>query len=112
MGDLGLADGPVTFSVRAVDPCRTETAHDTTVVLDTTPPVVTYSEPSQATYDTDDFSSIVYSVDDGTGSGVASDSVTFDGAPSENGAVIDMFFLDAGTHTAVVTATDNIGQHG
>ena len=112
LGDLGLADGPVTFSVRAVDPCRTETAHDTTVVLDTTPPVVTYSEPSQAMYDTDDFSSVVYSVDDGNGSGVASDSMTFDRAPSSNGAVIDMFFLNAGTHTAVVTATDNVGNTG
>jgi hypothetical protein len=112
MGDLGLGDGPVTFTVRAIDPCRTETAHDTTVVLDTTPPVVTYSEPSQAQYDTDDFSSIVYTVDDGAGSGVAADSVTFDGAPSSNGLVIDMFFLFAGAHTAVVTATDNVGNTG
>jgi hypothetical protein len=112
MGDLGLADGPATFTVRAIDPCRVETAHSTTVVLDTTPPVVTYSQPAASQYDTDDFSSIAFTVSDGAGSGVnaGSVSVTFDGAPSSNGAVLDMFFLTAGTHTAVVTAADNVGN--
>ncbi len=38
--------------------------------------------------------------------------MTFDGGPTSNGAVIDMFFLNAGTHTAVVTATDNVGNRG
>jgi hypothetical protein len=112
MGDLGLGDGPATFSVRATDPCRTEIATDTTVVLDTTAPVVTYSQPAAALYDTDDVSSIAYSANDGAGSGVASTSVTFDGAPSTNGAVLDMFFLPAGIHTMVVTATDNVGNSG
>ena len=112
MGDLGLADGPATFSVRAIDPCRVENTHDTTVVLDTTPPVATYTQPAADQYDTDDLSSIVYTVSDGAGSGVSSESVAFDGAPTANGAVIDMFFLNAGIHTAVVTATDNIGNTG
>ena len=61
-------------------------------------------------YDTDDFSSIIYSVDDGNRSGVASDSVTFEDVTTSNGAVIDMFFLNAGTHIAVATATDNVGN--
>ena len=98
--------------VRAIDPCRVENTHDTTVVLDTTPPVVTYTQPAADQYDTDDLSSIVYTVSDGAGSGVSSESVAFDGAPTSNGAVIDMFFLNAGIHTAVVTATDNIGNTG
>jgi hypothetical protein len=62
-------------------------------------------------FDTDDFSSIQYTADDGPlGSGVASDSVTFDGAPAANGDVLDMFFLDPGDHVVTVTATDNLGN--
>jgi hypothetical protein len=112
LGALGLADGSHTLTVQAVDPCRTEAAHSVTVILDTTPPVVTYTEPALAEYDTDDLTSIAYTVSDGAGSGVASDSVTFDGGAATNGQVLDMFFLDAGTHTIVVTATDNVGNSG
>ena len=38
--------------------------------------------------------------------------MTFDGVPTSNGAVIDLCFLNAGTHTAVVTATDHVGKRG
>jgi hypothetical protein len=113
MGDLGLGDGPVTFSVRATDPCRTETVHSTTVVLDTTPPVVTYTQPAANQYDTDDLASIAFTVTDaGSGVKAGSVSVTFDGVPTTNGAALDMFFLDAGIHTVAVTATDNVGNTG
>lgn len=36
------------------------------------------------------------------------DSATFDGAAATNGQTLDMFFLYPGTHTIVVTATDNV----
>ena len=108
---------------RAEDACHTfdETdalpagaSQEALFFLDTTPPAITISSPAAgAVFDTDDVSSIQYSVDDGPlGSGVASHSVTFDGAPATNGQALDMFFLDPGAHTIVVTAADNLGNAG
>ncbi|TNM39719.1 hypothetical protein FHP29_12705 [Nocardioides albidus] len=103
-----VGDGLVHVQTRSVDPCGVrEQSFD--VYVDNTPPEVTYQQPALAQYDTDDLSSIQYSVTD-PGSGVASHSVTLDGAASSNGAVLDMFWLDAGIHTIVVTATDNVGN--
>ncbi len=110
-----LPDGPVTVQTQADDPCRTETAHSESYVIDTTPPVITHTSPvpEGRIFDTDDFSSIGWTSDDGEyGSGVASESATFDGAPTTQGAVLDMFFLQPGTHTIVVTAADNLGNTG
>lgn len=109
----GQPDGPIHIDLIAHDQCRAEAAHTIDLVLDTTPPAVTYTEPALAQYATDQFASIAYTVDDGPqGSGVASDSVTFDGAAAANGQTLDMFFLDAGVHSIVVSATDNIGNTG
>jgi len=44
------------------------------------------------------------------GSGVATEGVTFDGAASTQGAVLDMFLLAPGTHTVVVQAADRLGN--
>ena len=107
----GQPDGPVHVDLRAHDACRTEAVHTVDLVLDTTPPVVTYTQPALAQYATDQLSSIAFTVSDGPqGSGVASQSVTFDGAPATNGQTLDMFFLSAGLHTVAVTAADNIGN--
>lgn len=107
----GQPDGPIHIDVIAHDPCRTETMHTIDVTLDTTAPTVTYTQPALAQYATDQFASIQYGVTD-SGSGVASHSVTFDGAAATNGQVLDMFFLAAGLHTIAVTATDNVGNSG
>lgn len=107
----GQPDGVIHIDLVAHDPCRTETMHTVDVVLDTTPPTVTYTQPALAQYATDQFASIQFSVSD-LGSGVASSSVTFDGAAATNGQALDMFFLTAGLHTIVVTATDNVGNTG
>lgn len=113
VGLAGLPDGPVHVDLVAHDACRTEVKHTVDLVLDTTAPVVTYTQPALAQYATDQLSSIDYTADDGPqGSGVASTSVTFDGAAATDGQVLDMFFLTAGLHTIVVTATDNIGNTG
>jgi len=107
----GQPDGPVHVDLQAHDACRTEAVHTVDLVLDTTPPVVTYTQPALAQYATDQLSSIAFTVSDGPqGSGVASQSVTFDGAPATNGQTLDMFFLAAGLHTVAVTAADNIGN--
>jgi hypothetical protein len=108
----GLADGRYTIRTTASDPCGTEAPHDVSVFVDNTAPVVTYTSPVPGgTYDTDDTATVAYSVAD-PGSGVASHSATFDGAASGNGAVLDMFFLDPGLHSVVVTATDRLGNTG
>lgn len=106
-----LPDGPIHVDLAAQDPCRSEAVHTIDLVLDNTPPVVTYTEPALAQYATDQTAPIAYTVDDGPGgSGVASDSVTFDGATAANGQLLDMFFLDAGVHSIAVTAQDNVGN--
>jgi hypothetical protein len=119
----GAGDGLWHVEFRAEDACHTfdeadalpaGTTQRASFFLDTTPPAITITSPAAgAVFDTDDVSSIQYGVDDGPlGSGVASHSVTFDGAPATNGQVLDMFFLDPGVHAIAVTAADNLGNAG
>ncbi len=114
-------DGIWHVDFRAEDPCHTfspddalppEATHTQTYILDTTAPTIAITSPAEnAVFDTDDFSNIQYSANDGSlGSGIASHSVAFDGAPAVNGQVLDMFFLMPGVHTLVVTAADNLGN--
>lgn len=106
-------DGAYQFRFNAHDACRAEAQQTKSFVLDTTPPVVTFTQPAQSTYTTDQTTSIQYTADDGAiGSGVASTSVTFDGVAATNGQVLDMFFLNPGLHSIVVTATDNVSNTG
>jgi hypothetical protein len=112
-------DGLYKAQIRAADPCHTFATGDslpagapetTEFFLDATPPEITISSPPDGTvYDTDDFATITWSATD-AGSGVASQSGTFDGAATSNGAQIDMFFLYPGPHTVSVSATDNVGN--
>ena len=116
----GGGDGTYTVELRTEDPCHTFASTDelpdggvTTkqVVLDTTAPSITVDSPAPegVVFDTDDLSSIQWTATDAA-SGVASESVTFDGAASSRGAVLDMFLLAPGTHTVVVTAADRLGN--
>lgn len=110
-----LPDGPVSIELQASDACRTEVAHTETYVVDTTAPAITVTSPvpNGRVFDTDDLSSIGWTSDDGpNGSGVDTESVTFDGATASQGQVLDMFLLNPGTHTIVVTAADNLGNTG
>lgn len=109
----GNPDGRYHFDLSASDPCRTEAEHTLTYVLDTAPPEVTFIEPSQPQYDTDDFSSIQFTLDDGPlGSGVAMYHVTLDGQMASNGQAMDFFFFNPGEHVIIVTSTDNVGNTG
>jgi hypothetical protein len=114
-------DGLYHIELQAEDPCHTFDPTDSlsagtvlseSFVLDTTGPEIDITSPAPegVVFDTDDASTIAYSVSDAGGSGVASSSVTLDGAPATNGQVLDMFFLAPGLHTIVVTATDNLGN--
>ncbi|MDQ3067783.1 MAG: hypothetical protein M3R12_11645 [Actinomycetota bacterium] len=115
----GGGDGLYTLELRAEDPCHTfaaDTLPDGGVVprevfLDTTPPAITITSPAPegVIFDTDDLSAIQWTATDG-GSGVDTESVTFDGAASTQGAVLDMFLLDPGTHSIVVRAADKLGN--
>ncbi|MEX1157302.1 MAG: hypothetical protein WEC79_00040 [Thermomicrobiales bacterium] len=102
----------VNESGTGTDPLAPEATKTLTYVLDTTAPVITItSPPAGSVFDTDDFSNIAYTVSDGgIGSGVASDAVTFDGDAATNGQQLDMFFLDPGVHTIVVSSVDNLGN--
>jgi hypothetical protein len=113
------ADGAYRIEYQAQNPCHTFNPDDALaspighrdVVLDTTGPSITISSPAPQgrVFNTAETSAISYSVTDAA-SGVGTHSVTLDGAPSSNGATLDMFFLTPGTHTIVVTAADNLGN--
>lgn len=120
----GAGDGLWTVELGAEDPCHTFANDDALpdgsvasreVFLDTTPPTVTVASPApeNIVFDTDDFSSIQWSVTD-TGSGVdaATVAATFDGAGAALGQVLDMFFLYPGLHAVRVAAADNLGNVG
>jgi hypothetical protein len=107
----------------AGDPLPPSAVMTTEVWLDTTPPVVTGANPPfGATFDTDDFATVDYIVDDGPdGSGVASQSAIIDGwdgdplvanttRPTFDGDVLDMYLFYPGIRTVSVTAADNIGN--
>ena len=108
-----MAAGPA-----ELDPAATMTVE---YWLDTTPPAVTCEMPPFGmTFDTDDFSTVDYSVDDGVdGSGVASVGSTIDGYLTADGTrviadgdVLDMYLYYPDERTVSVTAADNIGNTG
>jgi hypothetical protein len=114
-------DGLYKVEYQTQDPCHTYDTNDLLsdpvrsidVVLDTTPPVITIASPAPdgRIFDTASTSTISYTAVDAA-SGVKTTSVTLDGASSTNGATIDTFFLYPGTHSVVVTASDNLDNTG
>jgi hypothetical protein len=98
-----------------------EPRHTATLTLDNTPPVINIAQP-QATpaYPHCGVLTLSYTVDDGTGSGVASFTPTMDGATTLMGVLnllsgqrINLLTeLILGTHTFAVNAVDNVGNAG
>ncbi len=113
-----MPDGRYVVETRAGDPCHdvgSAPVQTSEFVLDTTPPEITVTSPAPEgrEFDTDDLVPITWGTDVGPdGSGVASESATLDGAPASNGQQVDTFLLDAGVHSVVVTAADNLGNTG
>jgi hypothetical protein len=106
----GLPDGRYSIVTESKDRCGREAPHATEVFVDNTPPKTDFVSPVPgATYDTDDLPKVDYEVTD-PGSGVAAESATFDGAATTEGTTLDMFFLQPGLHSVVVTATDRLGN--
>jgi hypothetical protein len=117
----GAGDGRWTIELRSEDPCHTFAADgmpdgaltSREVFLDTSPPTITITSPApqNVIFDTDDLSSIQWTVTD-AGSGVKASTVaaTLDGAAATQGQVLDMFFIYPGQHPIVVSAADNLGN--
>jgi hypothetical protein len=120
----GSPDGEYTVTVLAEDSCHTFAPGDTlpdggktmqTVRYDATPPTITVTSPvpEGVIFDTDDLSTITYTVtDDGAGVDPTTVASTFDGAAAANGQTLDVFLLYPGTHTIVVSAADRVGNSG
>lgn len=106
----GSADGAYTVEWQVETPCQLISQSEV-VWLDTTPPAITIVEPSAPQYDTDDFSSIAFTIVE-EGSGVAAELATLDNTSAANGQTLDMFTLVTGSHTVMVTATDHVGNTG
>jgi len=95
-----------------------ESRHAQQLILDNTPPVITINQPTAKQYTHADAFTIDYSVSDGTGSGVKSDTAKMDGSttlpngtPVTNGLLIDLFSeMTLGTHTFSVSAVDNVNN--
>ena len=114
-------DGLWTVELRSEDPCHTfatdgmpdGSVTSREVFLDTAPPTITITSPvpQGVIFDTDDFSSIQWTITD-AGSGVNASTVaaTLDGAAATPGQVLDMFFLNPGQHAVVVSGADNLGN--
>jgi len=114
-------DGPYDFQYSAENFAqRLEPRHTATVVLDTKPPVIGIVQPQPTNYPHCGVLTLSYTVDDGTGSGVASFTPTMDGHTTLpgisnllNGQRIDLLTaMKLGTHAFSVTATDNVSNTG
>jgi hypothetical protein len=96
----------------------TEYRHSAHLVLDTTPPVITISQPAPAQYPHNATLTLGYGANDGAGSGVASVTPTMDGSPTlpdghslASGQAINLLTeLSLGTHVFSIAAKDNIGN--
>ena len=97
----------------------TEPRHSVHLVLDTTPPVVTFSRPTLTQYPHSAALTLRYRIDDGTGSGVGLFHPTMDGSATlhghglANGQAIDLLTeLPLGTHVFHIAASDHVGNTG
>jgi hypothetical protein len=114
-------DGPYDFQYSAESFANLlEPRHTAKVILDTTPPVIGIVQPQATTYPHCGVLTLNYTVDDGTGSGVASFKPTMDGQTTLpgvsnllNGQQINLLSaMKLGTHAFSVTATDNVSNMG
>lgn len=76
---------------------------------DTTPPVINITSPLPQAYLHTDSVNISWTATDAD-SGIASSTGTLDSTAVTNGQTFDLFFLNLGSHTLQVTATDNAGN--
>lgn len=121
IGGANVGDGPYDFQYSAQSFGNLlEPRHTSTVILDTTPPVTTITQPGATQYPHSATLTLNYSTSDGNGSGVKSVTPTMDGAgalpdgtPLGNGQSIFLFSeMTLGTHTFAVDSLDNVNNEG
>lgn len=115
------ADGPyfLQYSAQSFGQLL-EPRHTASLTLDNTPPAIGIVQPQATTYPHSAVLVLTYTVDDGTGSGVASFTPRIDGLTSlpgvpnlQSGQAINLLTeLPLGTHTFSTTATDNLNNTG
>jgi len=112
IGAVNTGDGAYDFQYSAQSlGNKLEPRHTTTVILDSTPPVITVSQPRQTSYAHGSQLTAAYSARDGNGSGLASVTASLDGVHSvQNGEAIDLSHLTRGPHRFTVRSVDNVGN--
>jgi hypothetical protein len=112
------ADGPYTVQMFATgNDGIVEATQSTTVVLDTTAPVITIVQPMATAYPHSAVLTLDYSATDGAGSGVATLTATLDGSSTLNGvglpsgrAINLLLQLPLGPHSFSVQSTDHVNN--
>jgi hypothetical protein len=109
---LPAADGLYTVAVRVVDLAGNVSVFTQSVRLDTAGPSVSAAlTPPGLSGSYDLGASVTLTVAATDVSGIASLTARLDGSISlANGSSLDLFSLNAGTHTIVVTAADGVGN--
>ncbi len=121
--------GPITLAPRmdgayfveffSVDTLKNQEAgpHVIQLSLDTTPPVVTITQPAATNYPPNGTLTLNFAVGDGQGSGVKSVTPEMDGATTVSGRgllsgqTINLAELALGSHTFSVYSVDNVGNY-
>lgn len=120
VGVANGGDGPYEFEYSAESYGNVlQPRQGASVILDTTPPVATITQPAATQYAQNSTMTLGYTVSDGTGSGVQSFTPTMDGAATlpdgtslGNGQTISLSSLSPGTHTFSINSVDNVNNAG
>ena len=114
------SDGSYTIDMFATNNAGiVEAAHSVTVVLDNTPPSIAIVSPEARQYTHAETLTLGYSESDGTGSGVASETASLDGATTLDGhglasgqAINLLTELALGPHSFTVQSADHVNNLG
>jgi hypothetical protein len=108
----GLADGPHTVEVMATDAAGNWAIAMIDITVDATDPVVSITEPTEGSILSSSTVEIVWTADDGSGSGVAAVELNLDSSAWEpvTGGTTTLTGLADGEHTVVIRATDLVGN--
>jgi hypothetical protein len=114
------ADGSYEVDSFATDNAgNDETAHVSTVTLDSTAPVATILQPAETQYGHSTPLPLNYTVSDGSGSGVSSFAAKMDGLTAQqfgsnldSGQTLSLYSMQVGPHTFSVDSLDNLNNSG
>ncbi len=103
-------DGAYSISYRSIDTVgHVETTKVLNLKRDGTAPEIVLSV-TESVYDSDDFIPSFTTYDNGSGVDASKTTITLDGQTLEQGKTIALYSLTLGSHTLIVTATDQAGN--